>query len=757
MKRCCTLVALALSSLALLALPASAAPKRALFDNTKAETSGNADWIIDTDQPLPVPDQGTITAASPRTTWLGAISSYGIDLVKRGYFVATLTATYGITYNNPANPYDLSKYDVFIVPEPQGPFSAAESTAIFNFVRDGGGLIAIADHHISDRNGDGWDSPMVWNDLDALKLWGVHWGTAGDANNNIVQDSGNHATAPSDSIIFGPNGVADSLSFHNGTTLFLYPGINPQVRGEVWMKGLAQSSTTGVMAASSVYGNGRIFMIGDSSPVDDGSAQPGNSSIFDGWGEAAGRDSLLFLNATMWATRRDPPAGDTSAPSVSVTSPNGGETWKAGSSQSITWTATDAVGVTSADVAWSGDGGASWTSLASGIANTGAYAWTVPDSPTSTARVRVRARDAAGNLGADSSATDFTIDRWIILATAGPGGTVSPSGSVGVAQGGSRTFSIRPDLGHHVATLTVDGGAVPPDTTFSFTNVLGPRTLAATFEGDPFSLTVSLAGSGAVTRTPDLAVYLYGTSVRLIAAPAAGWAFAGWSGDASGVSDTALVVIDAAKSVTAAFTDVAAPVVTLLAPLGGEQWIFGDQRTLRWTATDNAGVDSVDVDVSYHGGAGPWEPLVHALTGADSLGWTVPSVATDSALIRVTAFDHALNQSAAVSPSLFRIAAPASADGGAPGLWFARPAPNPSRGEVRFAFSLPRAGAVTVDVLDVSGRRLATVANGAFPAGAHSLRWDGRDGAGSLAPAGVYFARFVTPGAAVTRRFVRMQ
>jgi hypothetical protein len=70
------------------------------------------------------------------------------------------------------------------------------------------------------------------------------------------------------------------------------------------------------MAAHAVYGNGRIFWVGDSSPPDDGSASPGNT-VFDGWGEASGRDSLLFLNATMWVTRRctgitsfSPPYGD---------------------------------------------------------------------------------------------------------------------------------------------------------------------------------------------------------------------------------------------------------------------------------------------------------------------------------------------------------------------------------------------------------------------------------------------------------------
>ncbi len=95
--------------------PAAAGPKRALFDMTHAETAGNADWQIDTDQPLPLPAQSAVTQA-------------------------TLTAAYGITYGNAGNPYDLSLFDVFIVDEPNTVFTAAESTAIFSYVRDGGGM-----------------------------------------------------------------------------------------------------------------------------------------------------------------------------------------------------------------------------------------------------------------------------------------------------------------------------------------------------------------------------------------------------------------------------------------------------------------------------------------------------------------------------------------------------------------------------------------------------------------------------------------
>ena len=73
--------------------------------------------------------------------------------------------------------------------------------------------------------------------------------------------------------------------------------------------------------------------------------------------------------------------------------------------------------------------------------------------------------------------------------------------------------------------------------------------------------------------------------------------------------------------------------------------------------------------------------------------------------------------------------------------------PNPSRGRIAFAFTLPAAGRARLTVVDVAGRIVATLADGPFDAGEHQARWTG------AAPAGVYFARLEAPGGAsrVTR------
>jgi flagellar hook assembly protein FlgD len=60
-------------------------------------------------------------------------------------------------------------------------------------------------------------------------------------------------------------------------------------------------------------------------------------------------------------------------------------------------------------------------------------------------------------------------------------------------------------------------------------------------------------------------------------------------------------------------------------------------------------------------------------------------------------------------------------------------------------------------VLDVSGRRVRTLAQGARAVGAHALRWDGRDEAGRITPAGLYLVRARTPEATATLRIARVR
>lgn len=71
-------------------------------------------------------------------------------------------------------------------------------------------------------------------------------------------------------------------------------------------------------------------------------------------------------------------------------------------------------------------------------------------------------------------------------------------------------------------------------------------------------------------------------------------------------------------------------------------------------------------------------------------------------------------------------------------------------------FALPAAGDVTMDVIDLAGRRVHRVAEGSHAAGAGSFAWDGRDDAGREVPAGVYFVIVRAGGAEAKAKVVRL-
>jgi len=91
--------------------------------------------------------------------------------------------------------------------------------------------------------------------------------------------------------------------------------------------------------------------------------------------------------------------------SIAVTSPNGGENWKVGSSQNITWTSSD---VTNVKLEYTTNTGTSWSSIiANTLASSGSYIWIVPNTPSSNCNVRIS--DVANSTLADTSDDVFTI------------------------------------------------------------------------------------------------------------------------------------------------------------------------------------------------------------------------------------------------------------------------------------------------------------------------------------------------------------
>src|SRR5581483_10511515 len=113
----------------------------------------------------------------------------------------------------------------------------------------------------------------------------------------------------------------------------------------------------------------------------------------------------------------------------------------------------------------------------------------------------------------------FAINTYSITASAGSGGTVSPTSATG-SYGGSETVSITPATGQHVAGVQVDGASVGAVTSYTFSNVTAAHTRNATFAINTYSITAS-AGSGG-TVSPTSATVSYGGSQTVSITPATG-------------------------------------------------------------------------------------------------------------------------------------------------------------------------------------------------------------------------------------------
>ena len=76
----------------------------------------------------------------------------------------------------------------------------------------------------------------------------------------------------------------------------------------------------------------------------------------------------------------------------------------------------------------------------------------------------------------------FAINQHTITATAGSNGTITPSGSVTVDDGGSWTFTITPNTGYRISDVEVDGGVLGVTRSYTFSNVTSDHTISATFK-----------------------------------------------------------------------------------------------------------------------------------------------------------------------------------------------------------------------------------------------------------------------------------
>lgn len=180
--------------------------------------------------------------------------------------------------------------------------------------------------------------------------------------------------------------------------------------------------------------------------------------------------ALAAASPGLAAPKRNRTATDTTAPSVSISSPTGGSTTS--STLTVTGTASDNVGV--ASVALAVDGGAYQPA-------SGATSWSVPLSGLSDGShtVTARATDAAGN--ARTASTSFTVS------------TLSPSPSPTATTSPSPSPSPSP-------TATATASPTPMPTATSTSSSSAPNTQGTWVSPEGVTITISSAGTWTISQ-----------------------------------------------------------------------------------------------------------------------------------------------------------------------------------------------------------------------------------------------------------------
>jgi hypothetical protein len=80
--------------------------------------------------------------------------------------------------------------------------------------------------------------------------------------------------------------------------------------------------------------------------------------------------------------------------------------------------------------------------------------------------------------------------------------------------------------------------------------------------------------------------------------------------------------------------------------------------------------------------------------------------------------------------------------------------PNPFNPETQIRFTLPAGDHAVVQVFNLLGQRIRTLADREFAAGMHQLHWDASDEQGEMVAAGVYMFRITTSRFSAARRMV---
>jgi hypothetical protein len=94
----------------------------------------------------------------------------------------------------------------------------------------------------------------------------------------------------------------------------------------------------------------------------------------------------------------------------------------------------------------------------------------------------------------------------VITASAGPNGSITPSGEIETVNGANQSFTITPQPGYRIADVVVDGTSAGGMSSYTFSNIAADHTIAAVFVADTYTVDASAGQGGTIAPNGRLIV-----------------------------------------------------------------------------------------------------------------------------------------------------------------------------------------------------------------------------------------------------------
>lgn len=261
---------------------------------------------------------------------------------------------------------------------------------------------------------------------------------------------------------------------------------------------------------------------------------------------------------------------------ITVTSPNGGETWKVGSTQNINWIA---MGVDEVSLEYSIDGGLSWQAIISSTsAPVESYSWYLPYTPSSNCLIRIT--DVSNPSIFDISDSPFSIFQPSIAIT-------SPNGDENWKIGSEQKIRWSVQFVDSIKLeYSINNGS-------SWHEIISK---IAAFKRNHVWVTPDTPSTECLIRASDIS-----------------------DPNVNDLSDNTFSLFQ--------------PTVTVNTPNGGETWRIGTDQEITWSSDR---VDSIRMDYSTNNGSSWKEINRHVPDSNKTYVWTIPNTPSSNCLVRIS-------------------------------------------------------------------------------------------------------------------------